>query len=173
MRSNLGEEKSFVTGWDNALQTMTPQGCYPQLTGLDGFFINILRARGLTALFSLLFCSSPDLVFTNALVVDWTGIFKADVGVKDGRIVAIGKAGNPDIMDGVHPKLIITPCTEIISAEGKILTAGGVDTHVHYICPQIADEALASGVTTLYGGGTGPASGEHWQSYYFSCPCVR
>ncbi|KAJ8909109.1 hypothetical protein NDN08_005805 [Rhodosorus marinus] len=103
--------------------------------------------------------SSPDLVFTNALVVDWTGIFKADVGVKDGRIVAIGKAGNPDIMDGVHPKLIVTPCTEIISAEGKILTAGGVDTHVHYICPQIADEALASGVTTLYGGGTGPASG--------------
>ena len=84
---------------------------------------------------------------------------KADVGIRDGRITGIGKAGNPDTMDGVHPELVIGPETEVIAGNGRILTAGAVDAHVHFICPQIADEALASGVTTLVGGGTGPAEG--------------
>jgi urease subunit alpha len=86
-------------------------------------------------------------------------VIKADVGVRDGRIVGIGKAGNPDTMDGVDPNLVIGPSTEILSGNGKILTAGAVDCHVHLICPQIVDEALASGITTLIGGGTGPAEG--------------
>jgi len=102
---------------------------------------------------------APDLVITNAVVLDHWGIVKCDVGVRDGRIVALGKAGNPDIADGVHPALQIGPSTEIVAGEGRILTAGGVDTHVHFICPQIVDEALASGITTLIGGGTGPAEG--------------
>lgn len=97
-----------------------------------------------------------DLVLVNALVIDWSGIFKADIGVKDGIIVGIGKAGNPDVMDGVNPTLVIGSNTDVIAAEGKIITAGGIDTHVHYICPQQADEALSSGITTMFGGGTGP-----------------
>ena len=102
---------------------------------------------------------APDLVITNAVVLDHWGIVKCDVGVRDGRIVALGKAGNPDIADGVHPALRIGPSTEILAGEGKILTAGGIDCHVHFICPQIVEEALASGITTLIGGGTGPAEG--------------
>ncbi|MFJ8672168.1 urease subunit alpha [Streptomyces sp. NPDC093589] len=102
---------------------------------------------------------TPDTVITGAIVLDHWGIVKADVGIRDGRITALGKAGNPDTMDGVHPDLVIGPETEIIAGNGKILTAGAIDTHVHFICPQQVDEALASGVTTLVGGGTGPAEG--------------
>jgi len=102
---------------------------------------------------------APDLVITNVVVLDYWGIVKADVGVKDGRICGIGKAGNPLLMDGVSPELIIGPGTEILAGEGKILTAGGIDTHIHFICPQQITEALASGVTTMIGGGTGPATG--------------
>ncbi|MGW2632135.1 urease subunit alpha [Streptomyces chattanoogensis] len=102
---------------------------------------------------------TPDTVITGVVVLDHWGIVKADVGIRDGRIVALGKAGNPDTMDGVHPDLVIGPETEIIAGNGKILTAGAIDTHVHFICPQQADEALASGVTTMIGGGTGPAEG--------------
>ncbi|HYZ53533.1 MAG TPA: urease subunit alpha [Streptosporangiaceae bacterium] len=102
---------------------------------------------------------TPDLVITGAVVLDHWGIVKADVGVRDGRIVALGKAGNPDIMDGVHPDLVIGPSTEIMAAGGLILTAGGIDCHVHLICPQLLPEALGSGITTIIGGGTGPAEG--------------
>jgi len=102
---------------------------------------------------------APDLVITGAVVLDHWGVVKCDIGVRDGRIVALGKAGNPDISDGVHPQLVIGPGTEIISGNGYILTAGGVDCHVHLICPQIIDEALGAGITTLIGGGTGPAEG--------------
>ncbi len=102
---------------------------------------------------------APDLVITGAVILDHWGVVKADVGVRDGRIVAIGKAGNPDIMDGVHPALVIGPSTEILAGNGLILTAGGIDCHVHLICPQLVPEALGSGVTTLIGGGTGPAEG--------------
>ncbi len=100
-----------------------------------------------------------DVVITNALVVDWTGIYKADVGIKHGRIVGIGKAGNPSVMAGVTPGMIVGVCTEAIAGEGHILTAGGIDAHVHFICPQQAHEAIASGITTFIGGGTGPATG--------------
>ena len=102
---------------------------------------------------------TPDLVITGAVVVDYWGVVKADVGVRDGRITALGKAGNPDITSGVHPDLAIGPSTEIIAGNGLILTAGGIDCHVHFICPRIIDEAIGSGVTTLIGGGTGPAEG--------------
>lgn len=102
---------------------------------------------------------APDLVITSVVVLDYWGIVKADVGIRDGRIVAVGKAGNPDVQDGVTPGLEIGPGTEILAGEGKILTAGGVDAHVHFICPQQAWEALSSGITTLIGGGTGPAEG--------------
>ncbi len=98
-----------------------------------------------------------DLVITNALIVDHWGIIKADVGIKNGRIAGIGKAGNPDTQQGVD--IVIGPGTEIIAGEGQILTAGGVDAHIHFICPQQIDEALMSGVTTMIGGGTGPATG--------------
>jgi urease subunit alpha len=98
-----------------------------------------------------------DLVITNALIVDHWGIVKADVGVRNGRIAGIGKAGNPDIQDRVD--LVIGPGTEIIAGEGQILTAGGIDAHIHFICPQQIDEALYSGITTMIGGGTGPATG--------------
>ena len=98
--------------------------------------------------------NSLDLVITNVIVVDYTGIVKGDVGIKNHRIVGIGKAGNPDIMDGVNPELIVGPTTEVLSGEGKILVPGGIDTHVHFICPQICTEALATGLTTLIGGGT-------------------
>jgi urease subunit alpha len=98
-----------------------------------------------------------DTVITNALIVDWWGIIKADVGIKEGKIAKIGKAGNPYIQDGVD--IIIGPGTEIIAGEGSILTAGGVDTHIHFICPQQIEVAIASGITTMIGGGTGPAAG--------------
>lgn len=98
-----------------------------------------------------------DTVITNALIVDWTGIYKADVGLKDGRIAAIGKAGNPDTQPGVN--IIVGPGTEAIAGEGRILTAGGIDSHIHFICPQQVDDALHSGLTTMIGGGTGPAHG--------------
>ncbi len=98
-----------------------------------------------------------DTVITNALIVDHSGIYKADVGLKEGRIAAIGKAGNPDTQNGVT--IIIGPSTEIIAGEGKILTAGGVDSHIHFIAPQQLEEALYSGITTMLGGGTGPAHG--------------
>lgn len=100
-----------------------------------------------------------DVVITNALIVDWSGIYKADVGIKNGRIAAIGKAGNPETMSGVTPGMIVGVTTEAIAGEGLILTAGGIDTHVHFICPQLAPEAIASGLTTMIGGGTGPATG--------------
>lgn len=98
-----------------------------------------------------------DLVLTNALIIDHWGIVKADIGVKDGRIVGIGKAGNPDIQPDVT--INIGPGTEVVAAEGKIVTAGGIDAHIHFICPQQAEEAMCSGVTTMIGGGTGPAAG--------------
>src|SRR6202521_243054 len=98
-----------------------------------------------------------DTVVTNALILDHWGIVKADVGIKNGRVFGVGKAGNPDIQPGVT--IVIGPGTEVIAGEGKILTAGGFDTHIHFICPQQVDEALMSGVTSLLGGGTGPAAG--------------
>lgn len=100
-----------------------------------------------------------DLVLTNALIVDYTGIYKADIGIKDGKIVGIGKAGNPDIMDGITPGMTVGASTEALAAEGMIVTAGGIDTHIHFICPQQIDCALFSGMTTMIGGGTGPADG--------------
>ncbi|WP_036793814.1 urease subunit alpha [Photobacterium kishitanii] len=100
---------------------------------------------------------TPDLVITNAVILDYCGIVKADVAVKNGRITAIGKAGNPDIQPEVT--IVIGPGTEIIAGEGNILTAGGIDSHIHFICPQQIEEALASGITTMIGGGTGPATG--------------
>ncbi|MDA8289855.1 MAG: urease subunit alpha [Actinomycetota bacterium] len=100
-----------------------------------------------------------DLVVTGALILDHWGVVKADVGVRDGRIVGIGKAGNPDVMDSVDPALVIGPATEVIAGNGKIMTAGGIDCHVHLVCPGILEEALASGITTVIGGGTGPAEG--------------
>ncbi|HZH16040.1 MAG TPA: urease subunit alpha [Archangium sp.] len=100
-----------------------------------------------------------DCVITNALIVDWTGIYKADIGIKAGRITGIGKAGNPDVMAGVTPGMVVGVTTEAIAGEGLIVTAGGIDSHIHFICPQQADEAIASGITTWVGGGTGPATG--------------
>ena len=100
-----------------------------------------------------------DFVITNAIILDWWGVVKADIGIRDGRIVGIGKAGNPDLMEGVTPGMEIGPGTEVLSAEGKIITAGGIDCHIHFICPQIIHEAIANGLTTLIGGGMGPATG--------------
>lgn len=102
---------------------------------------------------------APDTVITGAVIIDYWGIIKADIGIRDGRIVGIGKAGNPDIMTGVHRDLVVGPSTEIISGNRRIVTAGTVDCHVHLICPQIIVEALAAGTTTIIGGGTGPAEG--------------
>ncbi|MEU9100541.1 urease subunit alpha [Streptomyces sp. NPDC048361] len=102
---------------------------------------------------------APDTVVTGAVIIDHWGIIKADIGIRDGRITGIGKAGNPDTMNGVHPDLVIGPETEIIAGNGKILTAGAVDTHVHFISPTLIDQALSTGITTLVGGGTGPAEG--------------
>jgi len=102
---------------------------------------------------------TPDVVITGVVILDHWGIVKADVGIRDGRICGIGKAGNPDTMSGIDSALIIGPSTEIIAGNGRILTAGAIDCHVHLICPQIVDEALASGITTIIGGGTGPAEG--------------
>src|SRR5665811_1938496 len=100
---------------------------------------------------------TADTVITNALVIDHWGIVKADIAIKAGRIAALGKAGNPDVQPGVD--ITIGPGTEIIAGEGMIVTAGGIDSHIHFICPQQIEEALASGVTTMLGGGTGPATG--------------
>lgn len=100
-----------------------------------------------------------DLIITNATVIDYTGIYKADIGIKDGLISAIGKAGNPNLCDGISEGLEIGANTEILSAEGKIITAGGIDSHIHFISPGQIDEALASGVTSMLGGGTGPNTG--------------
>jgi urease subunit alpha len=100
-----------------------------------------------------------DLVITNAVILDHWGVVKADIGIRAGRIVAIGKAGNPDIMDGVTPGMVVGAGTEVIAAENCILTAGAIDAHVHFICPQLAWAALSAGITTLLGGGTGPATG--------------
>lgn len=100
-----------------------------------------------------------DTVITNAIVLDWWGIVRADVGIRDGRIVALGRAGNSDIADGVHPLLAIGPSTDVISGEGKILTAGAIDSHVHLLSPSQIHEALATGITTIVGGGTGPSEG--------------
>ncbi len=102
---------------------------------------------------------APDTVITGAVIIDHWGIIKADIGIRDGRIVALGKAGNPDTMAGVHPDLVVGPSTEVIGGNGLIVTAGAVDCHVHLICPQLMAEALGSGITTIVGGGTGPAEG--------------
>ena len=100
-----------------------------------------------------------DMLLSNALILDHWGIAKADIGIKNGKIVGVGKAGNPDVMDGVDPDLIVGAGTEVLSAEGMIVTAGGVDTHVHFICPQQIETSLYSGMTTMIGGGVGPAEG--------------
>jgi len=100
-----------------------------------------------------------DLVITNAMIVDHGGIYKADIGIRNGRIAGIGKAGNPDVMSGVTSGMVIGAGTEVIAGEGKIVTAGGIDAHVHFICPQLVETALSGGLTTLIGGGTGPATG--------------
>jgi urease subunit alpha len=102
---------------------------------------------------------APDTIITGAVIIDHWGIIKADIGIRDGRITAIGKAGNPDIMSGVHPDLVVGPSTEVISGNGRIVTAGAIDCHVHLICPQIMEEALGGGITTIVAGGTGPAEG--------------
>lgn len=100
-----------------------------------------------------------DFLITNVIIIDHWGIVKADIGIRDGRIVAIGQAGNPDTMDGVHPQMIIGAATEVHNGSNLIATAGGIDTHIHFICPQLIDHALFSGITTMIGGGTGPADG--------------
>src|SRR6476660_404824 len=100
-----------------------------------------------------------DLVITNALIIDHWGIVKGDIGIKDGRIVKVGKAGNPDTMDGVDPELVVAASTEVIAGENMIVTAGGIDSHIHFISPQQVYEALSNGITTMIGGGTGPATG--------------
>jgi len=100
-----------------------------------------------------------DVLITNAVILDHQGIIKADIGIRDGRICGIGKAGNPDLMDGVDPALVIGAATEVIAGEGLIATPGGIDTHIHFICPQQIEEAMAAGITTMIGGGTGPATG--------------
>lgn len=101
---------------------------------------------------------SLDTLITNALIVDWSGIYKADIGMKDGTIVGIGKAGNPNAMNGVSPSLVAGSGTDVIAGEGRIVTAGGIDTHIHFICPQQAYEAISAGITTFLGGGTGPST---------------
>ncbi|KAL8972630.1 MAG: hypothetical protein Q9183_000434 [Haloplaca sp. 2 TL-2023] len=101
---------------------------------------------------------SLDTLVTNALIVDWSGIVKADIGIKDGTIVGVGKGGNPDVMDGVSPSMVVSSSTDVIAGEGKIVTAGGMDSHIHFICPQQAHEAISAGITTFLGGGTGPST---------------
>src|SRR5882672_3779822 len=100
-----------------------------------------------------------DLVITNAIILDHWGIVKGDVGIKDGRIVKVGKAGNPDTMEGVDPELVVGAATEVIAGEHLIVTAGGIDSHIHFISPQQIEAALSNGITTMIGGGTGPATG--------------
>src|SRR3990170_1536051 len=108
----------------------------------------VTRARG-----------AVDTVITNALILDHWGIVKADVGIRDGRIAGIGKAGNPDLMAGVTAGMVVGAGTEVIAAEGRIVTPGGLDAHIHFICPQLVTEAISAGLTTMVGGGTGPATG--------------
>src|SRR5947199_1683443 len=100
-----------------------------------------------------------DTVITNAVILDHWGIVKADLGIRDGRIAGIGKAGNPDLMAGVTEGMVVGAGTEVIAGEGRIVTAAGIDTHIHFICPQLVTEAISAGVATLLGGGTGPATG--------------
>ena len=100
-----------------------------------------------------------DVVITNAMIIDYTGIYKADIGIKNGKIIGIGKAGNPDIQDNVFQTMVVGATTEVIAGEGQILTAGGIDTHIHFISPTQIPTALYSGITTMIGGGTGPAAG--------------
>lgn len=100
-----------------------------------------------------------DLVITNVVIVDYWGIVKADIGIKDGKIAGIGKAGNPYVMDKVDPSLVIGPCTDVVAGEGMVVTPGAIETHIHFVCPQIITEAIGSGVTTMIGGGTGPSTG--------------
>src|SRR2546426_8745465 len=100
-----------------------------------------------------------DLVITNALIIDYWGIVKGDIGIKDGRIVKVGKAGNPDTMDGVDPELVVGASTEVIAGEHMLVTAGGIDSHIHFIAPQQIYEAISNGITTMIGGGTRPATG--------------
>src|SRR5216684_1076546 len=100
-----------------------------------------------------------DLVITNALIIDHWGIVKGDIGIKDGRIVKVGKAGNPDTMDGVDPELVVGAATEVMAGENLIVTAGAIDSHIHFISPQQVEVALSNGITTMIGGGTGPATG--------------
>src|SRR3546814_426910 len=102
---------------------------------------------------------TPDVVITGAVILDHWGVIKADIGIRDGRIVGIGKEGNPDTMDGVDPALVIGPSTDVIAGNGKILTAGAVDSHVHLVTPTLVDVALGTGITTIVGGGTGPSEG--------------
>ncbi|KAL9620428.1 MAG: hypothetical protein Q9160_005013 [Pyrenula sp. 1 TL-2023] len=102
---------------------------------------------------------SLDTVITNALIIDWTGIYKADIGIKEGVIVGLGKAGNPDVMDGVDSALVVGSCTDVIAGEGSVVTAGGFDSHIHFISPQQAYESICAGITTMLGGGTGPSTG--------------
>ena len=99
---------------------------------------------------------SLDLVIINAVIIDWTGIVKADIGIKNGMIAGIGKAGNPSVMEGVDSNLIVGACTDVIAGENSIITAGGFDSHTHFVCPQQVNESISSGITTMLGGGTGP-----------------
>ncbi|MFE5336740.1 urease subunit alpha [Isoptericola sp. NPDC056573] len=139
--------------WIEVEQDLTAGGDEPTFGG--GKTIRESMGQGVT----LRSEGAPDLVITNVLILDHWGIVRADVGVRDGRIVAIGKAGNPDVMDGVHPDLRIGPSTDVIAGEGKILTAGAVDTHVHFLSEIEMREALVTGTTTVVGGGTGPTEG--------------
>ncbi|PSL54039.1 urease subunit alpha [Saccharothrix carnea] len=136
-------------------RSMGPQGAGDEVIFGGGKVIRESMGQGVATRAE----GAPDLVITGAVVLDHWGVVKADVGVRDGRIVGIGKAGNPDTMDGVDPALVIGPSTEVLSGNGKVLTAGGIDCHVHFITPGIVDVAVASGLTTLIGGGTGPAEG--------------
>src|SRR5436309_6741448 len=103
--------------------------------------------------------SALDLVITNALIIDHWGIVKGDIGIQEGRIVKVGKAGNPDTMEGVDPELVVGASTEVIAGENMLVTAGGIDSHIHFIAPQQIYEAISNGITTMFGGGTGPATG--------------
>ncbi len=145
-------DRSTVDGY--AVRASDTFGCSdstPAILKLRGI-VGMGQASGLTSEGGAL-----DLVLTNALVVDPVqGIVKADIGIKDGRIAGIGKAGNPDIMEGVTPGLTVGASTEALAAEGLIVTAGGLDTHIHFISPQQIETALYSGITTMIGGGTGP-----------------
>ncbi|MDH2425055.1 urease subunit alpha [Sphaerisporangium sp. TRM90804] len=152
-RIRLADTDLFVEVTDDL--SMGPQGAGDEVVFGGGKVIRESMGQARTTRAD----GAPDLVITGAVILDHWGVVKADIGVRDGRITAIGKAGNPDTMDGVHPDLVIGPSTEVLAGNGRIVTAGAVDSHVHLICPQIVGEALGAGVTTLVGGGTGPAEG--------------